>query len=80
MKPVLYTVHAYRFGDRDSHQYMVGVFGKKSVALKEAGTEEAYRGGKYSCEVLEWPLNASMAGNTNNIAKVIKPLHEKENL
>ncbi len=74
MKPTIYTVHAYRWGDRECHSYTVGVFGKKDAALKAAETEEDYRGGKYECEVLEWALDASIAGNHDNAAKVIKAL------
>ena len=74
MKPTIYTVHAYRWGDRGCHSYTVGVFGKKHAALKAAETEEDYRGGKYECEVLEWTLDSSIAGNHDNAAKVIKPL------
>lgn len=74
MKPMIYTVHAYRWGDRECHSYTVGVFGKKHAALKAAETEEDYRGGKYKCEVLEWTLDAGIAGNNENAAKVIKAL------
>lgn len=74
MKPTIYTVHAYRWGDRERHSYTVGVFGKKHAALKAAVTEKDYRGGKYECEVLEWMLDASIAGNHDNAAKVIKAL------
>ncbi len=74
MKTMIYTVHAYRWGDRECHSYAVGVFGKKTAALKASETEEEYRGGKYECEVLEWVLDASIAGNHDSAAKVIKTL------
>jgi hypothetical protein len=74
MKPPIYTVHAFRWGDRECHSYIVGVFGKKHAALKAAEIEEEYRGGKYECEVLEWTLDISIAGNHDNATKVIKPL------
>ena len=74
MKPTIYTVHAYRWGDRENHSYSVGVYGKKHAALKAAETEEDYRGGKYECEVLEWTLDSGVAGNHDNAAKVVKAL------
>jgi len=74
LEETIYTVHAYRWGDRECHSYTVGVFGKKNAALKAAETEEDYRGGKYECEVLEWALDSSIAGNHDNAAKVIKAL------
>lgn len=52
-----YVVTAYRFGDHECHSYVVGVFLKKLAAMKAAEKEEEYRGGKYSCEILEVPLD-----------------------
>ena len=63
-KPKFYTVHAYRFGDRERHSYSVGVYNKKSKALKGADIEEEYRGGKYLCEVLECNINEGIEGRT----------------
>ena len=75
MKPIVYTVNAYRYGDREAHSYSVGVFSKKSRALKEATIEEEWRGGKYVCEVLEWTLDKGAAGvHDKDIYKVIKAL------
>ena len=74
MKPTIYTVHAYRWGDRECHSYSVGVYGKKHAALKAAETEQDYRGGKYECEVLEWTLDSGTEGNHDNAPKVVKAL------
>lgn len=74
MLKVLYTVVAYRFGDRERHSYLVGVFEKKQKALVEAEKEEEYRGGKYICEICEIELNFSIAGNHNPIGKMVKSL------
>ncbi len=57
MKGKIFTVHAYRWGDRELHSYSVGVFSKKSVALKEAEDHKTYRGGKYECEVIRWDID-----------------------
>lgn len=70
----VYTVNAYRFGNRERHSYCVGVYSKKHAALAAAVMEEDYRGGKYECEVLKWTLDSGLAGNTNNTCKVIKAL------
>lgn len=50
----VYTVHAYRWGDREKHSYSVGVYTDEKKALEIAEAESEYRGGKYECEVLEW--------------------------
>lgn len=60
MKKTVFTVAAYRFGDREKHSYILGVYEKKHAALKAAENESADRGNKYQCEVLEFQLNAPM--------------------
>jgi len=52
---------------------MVGVFTKKHRALIEAEKEEAHRGDKYSCEVLEWDPNQSSAGNETSPKEIKVP-------
>ena len=74
MKPTVYTVHAYRWGDRERHSYSVGVYSKKHAALKAAQTENDYRGGKYECEVLEWTLDSGIEGSHDKEPKVILAL------
>ncbi len=74
MKPTIYTVHAFKYGDREHHSYIVGVYSKKLRAIKAALTEEEYRGGKYACEVLEWSVDVGLEGNHANVAKVIRHL------
>ena len=76
MKSKVYTVHAYRYGNREAHSYGVGVFNKKHGALKAAEVEEEHRGGgKYICEVIEWELNKSITTLcVNDICRVIKAL------
>lgn len=56
-KNKVYSVSAYRFGDRKAHSYQVGVFSKKMKAFKCADEHREYRGGKYECEVIEWTLD-----------------------
>lgn len=74
MSKTIYTVHAYRWGDRERHSYTVGVYSKKHAAMKAADTEEDYRGGKYTCEVLEWMLDSGLEGNHDTAPKTVKPL------
>ena len=47
-----YIVTAYRFGDRELHSYIVGVYSTYELAFQYADIEENFRGGKYTCEVL----------------------------
>jgi hypothetical protein len=67
MKTTVYTVHAYRWGDHECNSYIVGVYSEAHAALKAAEIEEDYRGGKYSCEVLEWTLDSGMEGNHDTV-------------
>ena len=77
MKPTVYTVHAYRWGDRDNHSYTVGVYSKKHAAMKAAEAEKDWRGGKYECEVLEWTLDSGIEGRMDG-PKTIVPLPEPQ--
>jgi len=50
----VFNVHAYRFGDRERHSYLVGVYSSSAKAKRAAKHEEAMRGGnKYKCEIIE---------------------------
>jgi len=50
---IVYTVIANRFGDDHKHSYLVGVYSNKENAARAAISEEYWRGGKYSCNILE---------------------------
>jgi len=53
----LYVVEALRWGDREKHSYIVGVFSNMELALAAAEYEAGYRGGKYECVVVECNLD-----------------------
>jgi|GEM_PF-5744102 len=53
MKEIIYVVVAHRYGNKELHSYIVGVFSSPEDALKAAVREEEFRGGKYICSVLE---------------------------
>ena len=55
----LYVVTMYRWGDRDGHSYVLGVYTKKNAAINAAESEAEYRGGKYAPEVLEVKPNVN---------------------
>lgn len=81
MKNLIYTVHAYRYGDRELHSYSVGAYSKKHAALKCAEAESEWRGGKYECEVIEWIANGKNEdGSPGMPHKIIKPLPKMNTL
>ena len=53
----IYVITAYKFGKRENHSYLVGVFSKKHKAIIEAEKHTDYRGGKYSCVIEECVVN-----------------------
>ena len=69
----IYTVTAYRWGNRENHSYIVSVRSTVQDALKDAEIEEEHLGGKYRCEVLEWELDECATAGTYE-ANTIKPL------
>ena len=63
----VYIVTAYRWGDREEHSYVVGVFDNKENSIKEAKLETEWRGGKYTCEVRSMELNESLKYNNYDV-------------
>ena len=53
----MYVVEALRWGDREKHSYVVGVYSNKELAEAAAELETDWRGGKYECVVDEYELN-----------------------
>lgn len=51
-----YVVTMYRFGDRESHSYVEGVYSKKYAAMKAGEEEREYRGGKYEPAIKEFEV------------------------
>ena len=43
----LYCVWAYRYGDKKSYNFPVGIFHTEEEAIKEAKIHHTFRGGKY---------------------------------
>ena len=47
----VYVVEALRWGDRENHSYVVGVYHAEIDAQKAADLEDLNRGGKYVCDI-----------------------------
>lgn len=62
----VYSVRALRWGDSETHSYMVGVFSTMEMALDASDYEEQHRGGKYECEIIEHPINVGIRGDIYN--------------
>lgn len=54
----VYITEMLRYGDEESHHYIVGVFSTKSAAEYAGHVEEVWRAGKYSFRVLEQDVDA----------------------
>lgn len=53
----VYTVEALRWGNREKHSYLIGVFSDVNRARAAAAEEESARAGKYECVILEYVLD-----------------------
>lgn len=53
----LYVTEALRWGDRESHSYVVGVYSTREQAKLAGDAERSWRGGKYECVVTEFELD-----------------------
>lgn len=63
----VYVVTAYRFGDRERHSYVVGVFTNPELAIEVAEQVPDERAGKYYAEVLKFGLNESCNGEFDTV-------------
>jgi 2-polyprenyl-3-methyl-5-hydroxy-6-metoxy-1,4-benzoquinol methylase len=76
----VYVVTAYRWGNRESHSYVVGAFDNEENAIKEAKLETEWRGGKYECEVRSMELNESLKYKNYDVVLALpKPVLELKN-
>ena len=55
----IYVVTMYRWGSRENHSYVLGVWRNAVIATRHCSAEEAWRGGKYTGEILKFQLDAS---------------------
>ena len=55
---LVYVVTMYRWGNRENHSYVVGVYSSNESAIEAAKCEANSRGGKYEAEILRIPLDA----------------------
>lgn len=53
----VYVVEALRWGDRENHSYVVGVYSNRETADAAVESETDWRGGKYECVVTALELN-----------------------
>lgn len=54
----MFIVEMLRFGDRENHSYVLGVYSTKEGAKFAADKEEEYRGGKYFADINKYELDA----------------------
>jgi len=54
---IIHVVVAYRWGDVNNHNYVVGVYSNNEKATNAAGIEYSNRGGKYECHVTEHEID-----------------------
>jgi hypothetical protein len=50
---LVYTVEMLRYGEREAHSYVSGVYSSKELAICEAKLHILFRAGKYSAEIKE---------------------------
>ena len=53
----VYVVTMYRYGDREKHSYVLGVFDNKFMAMSWGEQEKAFRANKYSPAVEKFKVN-----------------------
>jgi len=62
---IVYVVEALRWGDRENHSYVVGVYSDFSLAKSAADAHSEYRGGKYECQVHQSEIDKEIDSDWN---------------
>ncbi len=55
---ILYVVEMLRWGNRENHSYVIGVYTDHDKAKEAGEVEESWRGGKYEYVITEHELDA----------------------
>ena len=55
---MLYVTEMLRWGDQETHHYIVGVYSSREGAAFAGEIEKSWRGGKYEYQVVESKLDA----------------------
>ena len=63
----IYCVTMYRYGDKEKHSYLLGVYSSFKEALYSAKLEESYRGGKYLSEIRKLMLDCDIYRGYNDV-------------
>lgn len=53
----VYVVTMYRYGNRENHSYVLGVWSSQEAAYKAGQVEMAWRGEKYSPKISVWGID-----------------------
>lgn len=80
----MYVVEALRYGNREAHSYVVGVYSNLRSAAVASLAEEYWRGGKYECYINQYTVDELEAKKesflmTNCIGDDTKKLEEDIN-
>lgn len=57
---MLFVTEMLRWGESDSHHYVLGVYSTHNLAVFAGEVEKSWRGGKYDYRVVEVKLNAAV--------------------
>lgn len=69
-----YIVTMYRWGERDNHSYVLGVFDDEQEAIRAGKEHGEHRGGKYDPEVIETEIGLICMGERND-SRTILPIY-----
>lgn len=53
----VWVVEMLRWGDRESHSYVIGVYSSRVAAVHAGKDEREHRGGKYEPEIQEFEVS-----------------------
>jgi len=63
---MFYIVEALRWGDRENHSYILGLYSDLDRAKSAADAHSEYRGGKYMCQVFQCGMDSEVDSDWSN--------------
>ena len=60
---MIYITEMIRWGDNETHHYIIGAFTIRDNAVKAGEIEKTWRGGKYDYQIVEMKIDDDIIGD-----------------
>jgi len=78
MSSIVYVVEMLRYGNREAHSYIDGIYSDRDIAEANAKLHMIYRAGKYEAEIHEMQIDGAKGRDT--VCKIGEIYENEEDL